>query len=106
MHGASLQCLHTSLIMFQATPPAGVPRSWNCTWRQFCSSSLPVLSKLSRNSGSCPGSWFHSLHATSQALQPMQTVVSVKNPTVRAIVVLLSDRHQIGHDLREASLLD
>jgi hypothetical protein len=23
------------------------------------------------------GSWFHSLQATSQALQPMQTVVSV-----------------------------
>src|SRR5579871_196101 len=26
------------------------------------------------------GTWFHSLHATSQALQPMQTVVSVKKP--------------------------
>src|SRR2546430_12246153 len=26
------------------------------------------------------GSWFHSLHATSHALHPMQTVVSVKNP--------------------------
>src|SRR2546428_13004785 len=26
------------------------------------------------------GSWFHSLHATSHALQPMHTVVSVKNP--------------------------
>src|SRR5665809_9816 len=26
------------------------------------------------------GSWFHCLHATSQALQPMQTVVSVKKP--------------------------
>src|SRR5438034_569694 len=25
------------------------------------------------------GSWFHSLHATSHALHPMQTVVSVKN---------------------------
>ena len=27
------------------------------------------------------GTWFHSLHATSQALQPMQTEVSVKKPT-------------------------
>jgi hypothetical protein len=27
------------------------------------------------------GTWFHSLQATSQALQPMQTLVSVKNPT-------------------------
>src|SRR5437016_7823176 len=36
----------------------------------------------------------------------MQSVVSVKKPTVRAMVVLLSDRHQIGHDLREAALLD
>ena len=26
------------------------------------------------------GSWFHSLQATSQALQPMHTDVSVKNP--------------------------
>ena len=26
------------------------------------------------------GTWFHSLHATSQALQPMHTDVSVKNP--------------------------
>src|SRR5207245_1987891 len=36
----------------------------------------------------------------------MQSVVSVKKPTVRAMVVLLSDRHQIGHDLREAAFLD
>src|SRR5882762_7363898 len=36
----------------------------------------------------------------------MQSVVSVKKPTVRAIAILLSDRHQIGHDLREAALLD
>jgi hypothetical protein len=27
------------------------------------------------------GSRFHSLHATSQALQPMHTEVSVKKPT-------------------------
>jgi hypothetical protein len=30
--------------------------------------------------GAFPSSWFHSLHATSQALQPMQIDVSVKKP--------------------------
>ena len=33
------------------------------------------------NSSPSSGTWFHSLHATSHALQPMQTLVSVKNPT-------------------------
>src|SRR5215468_6142240 len=105
MQLAIAQCLHTSLIMFHATPPFGVVNSWNCTWRQFWSSSWPVLSKLSRNSGACPGSSFHSLQATSQALQPMQRVVSVKKPTVRAIASLLSNSHEVGHDLGEAALL-
>src|SRR3989475_6412642 len=35
------------------------------------------------------GSWFHSLHATSHALQPMQTVGSVKNPMGSGISRLL-----------------
>src|SRR5207244_10305971 len=35
------------------------------------------------------GSWFHSLHATSHALQPMQTVVSAKNPMGSGISRLL-----------------
>src|SRR5207249_1947746 len=81
---AFLQCLQTSLIISQACPPAmgvgctSVPRlsgtcSMNCTCRQFCASSWPVLSKESaRNCGLLPSSWFHSLHATSQALQPMR----------------------------------
>src|SRR5215468_8174065 len=98
MQLAIAQCLQTSLIMFHATPPLGVVNSWNCTWRQFWSSSCPVWSKLSRNCGSWPGSSF-------QALQPMQRVVSVKNPTVRAIASLLSNPHKIGHDLGEAALL-
>src|SRR5215467_5620388 len=85
MQLAIAQCLQTSLIMFHATPPFGVVNSWNCTaW---------------------PGSSFHSLQATSQALQPMQRVVSVKKPTVRAIASLLSNPHEIGHDLGEAALL-
>src|SRR5262249_52245196 len=106
MQLACAQCLQTSLIMFQAMPPFGVVRSWNCTWRQFCSSSCPVLSKPSPNVGTWPGRRFHSLHATSQALQPMQSVVSVKKPTVRAMVALLSDRHEVWRDLGEAPLLD
>src|SRR5207245_4858443 len=85
MQLACWQCLQTSDIMSQGWPlpatagPAGT-RSRNCTWRQFCSSSFPVLSKLSRNFGACPGSWFHSLQATSHALHPMQLLVSVKKP--------------------------
>src|SRR5256885_2679082 len=52
--------------------------------RQWIRSTLRVLSWLSPLSSPTPpfaaGSWFHSLHATSHALQPMHTVVSVKNP--------------------------
>src|SRR5262245_4772585 len=36
----------------------------------------------------------------------MQSVVSVKKPTVRAMVALLSNRHEIWRDLGEAPLLD
>src|SRR5213594_321439 len=79
--------------------------SMNSTWRQFCASSCPVLSKLSRSSsGLLPSSWFHSLHATSQALQPMQIDVSVKNPTGRSWKAAISVPHQVGRDLREAPL--
>src|SRR5437879_12531548 len=35
------------------------------------------------------GSWFHSVRATSHALHPMQTVVSVKNPMGSGISGLL-----------------
>src|SRR5206468_13090945 len=92
MQLAFLQCLQTSLIISQACPPAmGVGLkttpllsgtcSMNCTCRQFCASSWPVLSYESAvNFAGSPWSWFHSLHATSQALQPMQIDVSVKNP--------------------------
>src|SRR2546425_11556442 len=81
---AFLQCLQTSLIISQAWPPAtgvGVITtpllsgtcSMNCTCRQFCASSCPVLSKESAvNFAAVPGSSFPSLHAASQALQPVQ----------------------------------
>ncbi len=85
MQLACWQCLQTSDIISQALPwPAwnvsSGTLSMNCTCRQFWESRLPVLSKPSPKDGSFPGSWFHSLQATSQALQPMQTLVSVKNP--------------------------
>src|SRR5437867_132515 len=113
---AFLQCLQTSLIISQACPPAmgvgctSVPRlsgtcSMNCTCRQFCASSWPVLSKESaRNCGLLPSSWFHSLHATSQALQPMQIDVSVKNPIGRSWNAAIPlEPHQIARDLGVAA---
>src|SRR5437588_569283 len=106
MQLACLQCLQTSENISHAAPfpvvtGASGTLSMNATWRQFSSSSLPVLSKLSaRNAGLLPLSWFHSLQATSQALQPMQTLVSVKKPTASAIVPSSSlEAHEIGRDL-------
>src|SRR5215472_1165815 len=110
-HYACWQCLQTSDIMSQAWPlptvVAAVSRSlsMNFTCRQFSPSSLPVLSKLSaRKAGGSPLSWFHSLQATSQALQPMQTLVSVKKPFASAIVLLPLEARQVGHDLAQAEV--
>src|SRR6266545_6341985 len=107
---ACWQCLQTSDIISQAWPSPIVvvavrwaSLSMNLTCRQFWASSWPVLSKLSaRNAGALPESWFHSLQATSHALQPMQTLVSVKNPFASAIGL---KPHQVGHDLAQAALL-
>src|SRR5688572_16843541 len=41
------------------------------------------------------GSWFHSLHATSHALHPIHTVVSVKNPIGSAITLPPSERERL-----------
>ena len=52
------------------------------TWRHVSAPRLPVLSlEVPRRFSPLSGTSFHSLHATSQALQPMQMDVSVKNPT-------------------------
>src|SRR5690242_2611768 len=85
---ARAQCLQTSDIISQEKFPRrlvliGTGRSTNETWRQVEAPRWPVLSyespvKLKPSSGS----WFHCLHATSQALQPMQIVVSVKKPFI------------------------
>src|SRR5919197_1796882 len=86
MQLACWQCLQTSDMSRNALPSptpsvSSGTLSMNFTWRQVWPSRLPVLSRLSpRNPFGSLGSWFHSLHATSQALQPMQTLVSVKNP--------------------------
>ena len=51
------------------------------TWRQELAPSIPVLSiDMPRRLKPSSGTSFHSLQATSHALQPMHTEVSVKNP--------------------------
>src|SRR2546421_830206 len=86
---ALVQCLHTSLDISQRKPssPACTPStrvgcSMNATCRQVFAPSEPVLSYDSPvNSSPSSGTPFHSLQATSHALQPMHTLVSVKKPT-------------------------
>src|SRR5207248_10937526 len=61
---------------------SGTTCSTNATCRQESALSSPVLSyDRPRKSNPSAGTSFHSLHATSQALHPMHSVVSVKNPT-------------------------
>src|SRR2546423_11291310 len=86
---ACVQCLHTSEDINQRSPSSGSPEagagtvcSMNATCRQVEAPNAPVLSiDMPSRSNPSSGSWFHSLHATSQALHPMQTEVSVKKPT-------------------------
>ena len=53
----------------------------NATCRQVEAPSAPVLSyDMPSRSNPSSGTPFHCLQATSQALQPMQIEVSVKNP--------------------------
>src|SRR5215469_3026325 len=85
---ASVQCLHTSLDISQREPPGcgsaspGRPIcSMNATCRQVEAPSPTELSyDIPVSSSPSSGTAFHSLQATSQALQPMQTDVSVKKP--------------------------
>src|SRR5947209_4623829 len=82
------QCLHTSDMRSHEKsptpvvwPPSGIGRSTNETCRHVEAPRSTVLSyDMPVKANPSSGSWFHSLHATSHALQPMQTVVSVKNP--------------------------
>src|SRR4051794_6596366 len=94
-HAAWVQCLHTSLDINQRKPLFATPSppmsaafcwtglrcSMNATCRQVDAPSFLVLSKdIPVNSKPSSGTSFHSLHATSHALQPMHTDVSVKKP--------------------------
>src|SRR5205823_6944983 len=87
-HAAWVQCLQTSeLISHRSASTLSSPRSGCCcstkaTWRHEFAPSVEVLSYDSPvQTSPSSGTRFHSLQATSQALQPMQTDVSVKNPT-------------------------
>src|SRR3712207_3015757 len=79
-HAAVVQCLQTSEFISQRSP-SSVCCSTNSTCRQWLAPSIPVLSydRPSQEKGSL-GTSFHSLQATSHALQPMHTDVSVKKP--------------------------
>src|SRR3954463_10497890 len=121
-HAACVQCLQTSLDISQRTPGSscpgapmsGIPRStvdstgFGCstkaTCRQVFEPSAPVLSydMPSRSSPPDSGTSFHSLHATSQALQPMHTDVSVKTP-IRGWVPYsaIGSPPVLGHELRQ-----
>ncbi len=96
-----MQCLHTSDDISQRMPatapalsatPAPGPSAPSVTLTGRCCSmnatcrhvSAPSPTELSYDipvsARPSSGTWFHSLHATSHALQPMHTDVSVKNP--------------------------
>src|SRR5919204_2135105 len=87
---ACVQCLQTSELISHrsaSTSPSPPCSGWFCsmkaTWRQVLAPSSEVLSYDSPvQTIPSSGTRFHSLQATSQALQPMQTEVSVKNPTL------------------------
>src|SRR5205823_5641337 len=82
-HAACVQCLHTSLDISHCRSPAPLPsplsraglrRSMNATCRQVSAPSRCVLSyDMPVNCSPSSGTRFHSLHATSHALQPMHT---------------------------------
>src|SRR2546430_817918 len=85
---ASVQCLHTSLDINHrrspsnvVCPPSGLRCSMNATCRHVSAPRPWLLSyDMPVNTSPSSGTWFHSLHATSHALHPMQIDVSVKNP--------------------------
>src|SRR5947209_14387616 len=81
-HAACVQCLQTSDSISQRGGPPSDCCWTKATWRHVLAPSAEVLSYDSPvQSRPSSGTRFHSLHATSQALQPMQIDVSVKKPT-------------------------
>src|SRR5215472_13268227 len=78
---ASVQCLQTLLAISQRRSPSAAGCSMKATCRQVDALRSAVLSyDMPVSSSPSSGTEFHSLQATSQALQPMHTEVSVKNP--------------------------
>src|SRR5207302_10913893 len=85
---ACVQCLQTSDSISQRKSclrcfsGSGASCSMKATCRQVFALSSPELSyELPVQTSPSSGTRFHSLQATSHALQPMQTDVSVKKPT-------------------------
>src|SRR3954468_24292428 len=84
-HAACVQCLQTSDAISHPGPSRSGERtvgvSTKATCRQVSAPSACVLSNDHPvNVSPSSGTAFHSLHATSHALHPMHTLVSVKNP--------------------------
>src|SRR5579862_4724909 len=94
-HAECVQCLQTSELISQrncSSSTAAADSPSELTRRGFCCSmnatclhvfapSPPLLSyDVPPKTSPSSGTRFHSLQATSHALQPMQSVVSVKNP--------------------------
>jgi hypothetical protein len=85
---ACVQCLQTSELISQRTPSSpgartavGACCSMKATCRHEFAVRAPVLSNdMPSRFRPSSGTPFHSLQATSQALHPMQTLVSVKKP--------------------------
>src|SRR3982751_4121964 len=78
-HAAWVQCLQTSELISQRRASSFC--STKATCRQVFAPSSDVLSYDSPvQTIPSSGTRFHSLQATSQALQPMQMDVSVKKP--------------------------
>src|SRR5699024_10895311 len=83
--GSSNEGIPRSTVSLRPRPvswwPSGSRCSMKATCRQLLASSPPVLSKdMPVKFRPSSGTRFHSLQATSQALQPIHTLVSVKNP--------------------------
>src|SRR4051812_16941681 len=111
---AWVQCLHTSLAMSQRSPspptpsaPTGACCSTNATCRQLSAPSPTVLSyDIPDNARPSSGTRFHSLHATSHALQPMQMLVSVKKPIRVAVMPSQLPPRLVGDAGAPAVVLD
>src|SRR5688500_16607477 len=78
---ACVQCLQTSdMNTHDGSSPSSSSTNRTCRHVEALSSLVKSYDVPFSNAASSAGRSFHCLHATSQALHPMHTVVSVKNP--------------------------